>query len=481
MRDADIGMTTPIISSFLGDEKPSEAPTFDQVRPQDGRIIGRIAESGQSGVEAAVAVATAAFAAHRSSSVHQRVGWLKSAADTLSQTVDEIAALICEDVGKPIRIARGEVRRGAEFLEATAATLTQLGGEVLPLDVTAAGAGHFGYTRHVPYGVVAGITPFNAPVNLLVQKVAPAIAAGNAVIAKPAPAGTRTALRLARLFQDAGWPKGLFTVLTGDKETALALASHPTVRAVSFTGGTTAGDALARAAGAKKFVAELGSNAANVVLADADIQEAAQKIAAAAFEASGQQCISAQRVLVEKPVFDAFMQSFAAAASKLKVGRADDPATDVGPMVSRAAAERVMAMCEDAIASGATYALEPQHADALVSPGILLNVPRTARLWREEVFGPMAIVVPFEGVADGLAFANDSPFGLQGAVFTSNLRSAFQFADQFDVGALWINEASRFRLDIYPFGGMKQSGVGREGLRYAIEEFSQVKFIGIRA
>jgi acyl-CoA reductase-like NAD-dependent aldehyde dehydrogenase len=474
-------MTTPIISSFLGDEKPSEAPTFDQVRPQDGRIIGRIAESGQSGVEAAVAVATAAFAAHRSSSVHQRVGWLKSAADTLSQTVDEIAALICEDVGKPIRIARGEVRRGAEFLEATAATLTQLGGEVLPLDVTAAGAGHFGYTRHVPYGVVAGITPFNAPVNLLVQKVAPAIAAGNAVIAKPAPAGTRTALRLARLFQDAGWPKGLFTVLTGDKETALALASHPTVRAVSFTGGTTAGDALARAAGAKKFVAELGSNAANVVLADADIQEAAQKIAAAAFEASGQQCISAQRVLVEKPVFDAFMQSFAAAASKLKVGRADDPATDVGPMVSRAAAERVMAMCEDAIASGATYALEPQHADALVSPGILLNVPRTARLWREEVFGPMAIVVPFEGVADGLAFANDSPFGLQGAVFTSNLRSAFQFADQFDVGALWINEASRFRLDIYPFGGMKQSGVGREGLRYAIEEFSQVKFIGIRA
>jgi acyl-CoA reductase-like NAD-dependent aldehyde dehydrogenase len=473
--------TIPVISSLLGDEKPSDAPTFDQVRPQDGRVIGRIAESGQSGVEAAVAVATAAFAAHRSSPVHQRVGWLKSAADALSQTVDEIAALICEDVGKPIRIARGEVRRGAEFLEATAATLTQLGGEVLPLDVTAAGAGHFGYTRHVPYGVVAGITPFNAPVNLLVQKVAPAIAAGNAVITKPAPAGTRTALRLARLFQDAGWPKGLFTVLTGDKETALALASHPTVRVVSFTGGTTAGDALARAAGAKKFVAELGSNAANVVLADADIQEAAQKIAAAAFEASGQQCISAQRVLVEKPVFDAFVQSFAAAASKLKVGRADDPATDVGPMVSRAAAERVMAMCEDAIASGATYALEPQHADALVSPGILLNVPRTARLWREEVFGPMAIVVPFEGVADGLAFANDSPFGLQGAVFTSNLRSAFQFADQFDVGALWINEASRFRLDIYPFGGMKQSGVGREGLRYAIEEFSQVKFIGIRA
>jgi acyl-CoA reductase-like NAD-dependent aldehyde dehydrogenase len=473
--------TVPVISSFLGEEKSSDAPTFEQVRPQDGQIIGRITEAGQHGVEAAVTIAAAAFAMHRASPVHQRVGWLKGAADALSQTVDEIASLICEDVGKPIRIARGEVRRGVEFLEASAATLTQLGGEVLPLDVTAAGAGHFGYTRHVPYGVVAGITPFNAPVNLLVQKVAPAIAAGNAVIAKPAPAGTRTALRLARLFQEAGWPKGLFTVLTGDKETAIALASHPTVRAVSFTGGTLAGDALARAAGAKKFVAELGSNAANVVLADADIQEAAQKIAAAAFEASGQQCISAQRVLVEKPVFDAFVQSFVAAATKLKVGRADDPSTDVGPMVSRAAAERVMAMCEEAISLGASYALPPQRTDALVSPGILLNTPRTARLWREEVFGPIAIVTPFEGVSEGLALANDSPFGLQGAVFTSNLRSAFQFSEHFDVGALWINEASRFRLDIYPFGGMKQSGVGREGLRYAIEEFSQIKFIGIRA
>ena len=180
-------------------------------------------------------------------------------------------------------------------------------------------------------------------------------------------------------------------------------------------------------------------------------------------------------------MFDAFVQSFVKAAAKLKVGRADDATTDVGPMVSLAAADRVMAMCEDAIGFGATYALTPQRTDATVSPGILLNVPRNARLWREEVFGPIAIVTSFEGVADGLALANDSPFGLQGAVFTSNLRSAFQFADHFDVGAMWINEASRFRLDIYPFGGMKQSGVGREGLRYAIEEFSQVKFIGIRA
>jgi acyl-CoA reductase-like NAD-dependent aldehyde dehydrogenase len=270
------------------------------------------------------------------------------------------------------------------------------------------------------------------------------------------------------------------TVLTGDKATAVALAAHPEVRMVSFTGGTSAGDALARASGAKKFVAELGSNAANIVLADADLDDAAKKIAGAAFEASGQQCISAQRVLVDKAVLDAFVAKFVAAAKSLKVGSAEDPATDVGPMVSSASADRVMAMCEEAIKRGAHYALEPRREGAVVSPGILVQVPYPARLWCEEVFGPIAIVTPFDGVDDALALANDSPFGLQGAVFTQDLRAAFRFSEDFDVGALWVNEASRFRLDLYPFGGVKRSGFGREGVRYAIEEFSQVKFTGLR-
>lgn len=471
----------PTLTSFIGEAEVSPGQGgFDFVRPQDGQLIARISEAGESGVNAAVEAAKLAFAAHRKAPAHQRIAWLKAAAASLAKSAEEVAWLISEDVGKPIRIARGEVRRGVEFIEACAGALPEISGETLPLDVTAPGVDHFGFTRRVPYGVVAGITPFNAPVNLLVQKVAPAIAAGNAIVVKPAPAGTRTALKLAQLFQEAGWPKGLFTVVTGDKDSAVALASHRDVRAVSFTGGTVGGDALARAAGAKKFVAELGSNAANIVMADADIEDAAKRIAAAAFEASGQQCISAQRVLVDRAVMDAFLVGFVAAAKQLKAGRADDPATDVGPMVNRASADRVMAMCEDAIAKGATFALEPQRTDALVSPGILVNVPFEARLWSEEVFGPIAIVSTFQGVDEALRLANDSPFGLQGAVFTRDLRTAFRFSDDFDVGALWINEASRFRLDIYPFGGMKRSGVGREGVRYAIEEFSQVKFTGIR-
>jgi acyl-CoA reductase-like NAD-dependent aldehyde dehydrogenase len=472
----------PHVTDFVGGQPVAAHPagaTLDLIAPQTGRPIATIAESGIPGVDLAVAAASAAFAANRKQPTHQRIAWLNAAANTLRNAGDEIAALICEDVGKPIRMARFEVRRGAEFLELTAAALTQLGGEMLPLDITAPGAGHIGFARHVPYGVVAGITPFNAPVNLLIQKVAPAIAAGNAMIAKPAPAGTRTALRLAQLFHDAGWPKDLFSVVTGDRETALALASHLDVRAVSFTGGTMAGDALARAAGAKKFVAELGSNAANIVLADADIETAAKKIASAAFEASGQQCISAQRVLVARPVLDAFLRHFTAAAQGLKVGKAEDPATDIGPMVSKASADRVMAMCEDALAKGGRFVLQPRQDEATVSPGILSDVPTNARLWREEVFGPIVLVAAFDDIDEALQMANDSEFGLQGAVFTRDLAAALRFSDEFDVGALWINEATRFRLDIYPFGGMKRSGVGREGVRYAIEEFSQIKFTGI--
>jgi acyl-CoA reductase-like NAD-dependent aldehyde dehydrogenase len=473
-------MTLPLYSSFIDgkiDENAGNA--FDLIAPHDGKSIGRIAEAGQVGVNKAVAAASAAFAQNRKQPTHVRIGWLRLAAKALLQAADDIAATICTDVGKPIRMASFEVRRGAEFLEATAAALTQFGGETVPLDVTPAGAGHFGFVRHTPYGVVAGITPFNAPVNLLVQKVAPAIAAGNAIVVKPAPAGTRTALKLARIFLDAGWPENLFTVVTGDKETAAALAAHDGVSAVSFTGSTSGGEALARAAGAKKFLAELGSNAANLVLQDADIAVAAKKIASAAFEASGQQCISAQRILVARPRLQEFLDAFVQAARSLNVGEATDPKTDVGPMVGAAAAERVMAMCADAAAKGSRYALEPVRKGAIVSPGILVDVSSDARLWREEVFGPIAVVAAFEQLDEALTLANDSPFGLQGSVFTRDLGAMLRFADDFDVGALWINEATRFRLDNYPFGGVKHSGVGREGVRHAIEELSQLKFVGI--
>ena len=470
------------IGCFInGSAVEAGSPGLDLVRPGDGAPIGCLLEAGAAGVDQAVAAARAAFVQVRRAPLHQRLGWLHSAARALEGAAEEIAQMISSDLGKPIRVARFEARRGAEFLVTTAAAAAQLGGEVLPLDAAANGTDCLGIVQRVPFGVVAAITPFNAPVNLLVQKLAPAVAAGNTVVVKPAPSGTRVALRLAALFSEAGWPPGLFNVISGDRETATALVAHPDVRAVSFTGGTTAGDALARAAGAKKFLAELGSNAANIVFADADLGIAAQKIAGAGFEASGQQCISAQRILVQSPVLDAFLPLLVEAAAKLKVGPAEDPATDLGPMVHAAAAERVMAMVADAMERGARAVLEPVRTGATVSPGILVDVSTEARLWREEVFGPVVLVAPFEQKEDALELANDSPFGLQGAVFTRDLGTALAVARDFEVGSLWVNEASRFRLDMYPFGGVKQSGVGREGVRYAIEELSQLKFVGIRS
>jgi acyl-CoA reductase-like NAD-dependent aldehyde dehydrogenase len=470
------------ISSFLdGTSVALGQRNLDLVRPSDGTLIGTILEAGSQGVAAAVSSARLAGKLYGSAPLHRRVELLHIAGDALEEASEDLARLVCEDVGKPIRIARVEAKRGVDFVRACAAAASQLGGETVPVDAASAGAGCFGFVQRIPYGVVAAITPFNAPINLLLQKVAPAVAAGNTVVAKPAPAGLRAALLIAAIFSRAGWPNGLFNVLSGDRETAAALVTHADVRAVSFTGGTAAGEALARLAGAKKFLAELGSNAANIVFADADIRAAAIKISSAGFEASGQQCISAQRVIVQKSTLHSFLELFVLAATALQVGPATDPASDIGPMVNAASADRVMAIYQDACDRGATVVLAPRRESSIVSPAILMDVPRSARLWREEVFGPMVVISSFETEDEALSLANDSEFGLQGAVFTSNLGTALRFAREFDVGSLWINEASRFRLDMYPFGGVKSSGYGREGLRYAIEELSQLKFVGIRA
>jgi acyl-CoA reductase-like NAD-dependent aldehyde dehydrogenase len=469
------------ITSFInGAAAAPGSNAFTFVAPQENRAVFEIDETGEALVDQAVTRAHETFLKHRRSTLAQRAAWLNLLADTLEKNAAAFAELICDDVGKPLRVAKFETQRGAQFARACAAAVLQLGGEVIPVDAAPNGAGHFGFTRHFPFGVVGAITPFNAPINLLVQKVAPAIAAGNAVVAKPAPAGMRVAIALADALVKAGLPAGLFNVLTGDKEAAVHLVKHPLVRAVSFTGGTVGGEILMRHAGNKKFVSELGSNAANIVLADADVDEAASKIAAAAFEASGQQCISAQRVLVEQPVYESFLAKFVAATARLKVGHSRDDATDLGPMVSMQSAERVMGMCRNAIEYGASYALEPKQDGCTVSPGILVDVPRHAKLWTDEAFGPLALVKPVRDIDEAIELANDTPFGLQGAVFTKSLSSAFRFSEEFEVGALWVNEASRFRLDMYPFGGMKQSGIGREGVKYAIEELTQIKFTGIR-
>jgi acyl-CoA reductase-like NAD-dependent aldehyde dehydrogenase len=473
-------MTIPQLLPWIGGATKFDAEFSALVCPIDNTVAYEMIESDATVIDAAVAHAHAAYLRHGEATVATRVAWLLCAADAIDKIEGELVRSLIRFIGKPRRAATFEAKRVGTFIRACAAQLPHLAGEVLPLDAAATGAGRFGFTTRMPYGVVAAVTPFNGPANLLIQKVAPAMAMGNAVVVKPSPPGTEVALLVAEAMKKAGIPDGLLNVVPGGRETAKLLCAHPLVAAVTVTGSTAAGNELARAAGAKKFVGELGSNAANIVCADADLADAATRIAGAAFEASGQQCISAQRVIVEQSVFDRFLDLFVAAAKKLKVGDPEDGATDVGPMVSSAAADRVTAMIEDAVTKGARLMLKPERNGAVLGPAIVADAPGQARLMQEEAFGPVVVVQRVANVDAALDLANSSEFGLQGACFTASLETAFKVSRKLRVGSLWINDASRFRLDAYPFGGVGASGFGREGVRYAMEELSQWKFTGMR-
>jgi acyl-CoA reductase-like NAD-dependent aldehyde dehydrogenase len=448
--------------------------------PWTGGVAFTVEAAGPVQVDSAVKAAKSAFNQFVKTPAHQRAAWLSGAASAVEKNAAAIVEATIAHIGKPRRAVEMEVKRSIAFVRACTQHLHQHSGEVVPLDMVPAGAGLFGFTRRVPYGVVAAITPFNAPSNLLVQKLAPALITGNAVIIKPCLEGTQIAQIIADAFTTGGVPDGLIQVVTGDRAEALGLAAHVDIDVVTLTGGTAAGDALARAAGAKRFIGELGGNSPNIVLADADIADAVKRIVPSSFEASGQQCISTQRIIVEAPVFDVFVELFAAATQKLNVGDPALPETDLGPVVSTRAAMRIEAMIRDARDRGCRAISPAASKGCVIFPTIVIDPPVGTRLIREEVFGPVVVIMRADDVDHAIRIANDCEFGLQGSCFTSSLSTAFRMSEDIRVGSLWINEASRFRLDNYPFGGVGRSGVGREGLPYALEEYTQPKFTGIR-
>jgi acyl-CoA reductase-like NAD-dependent aldehyde dehydrogenase len=473
--------TTPRLGLFLDgrehhDDKRATAAVDD---PYGGQRLFEVEQAADEDVEHAVRSAHRAFLDHRRTPGHERAGWLHAAADEIATATDELVDLLVTTLGKPRTASRFEARRGPDLLHRCAEEISRFGGANLPLDGTPGGEGHWGVTRREPFGVVGAITPFNAPVNLMLQKVAPALAVGNAVVVKPAPEGAVVALRVGQLLA-AHVPAGLVQVVPGDAATAVALARHPLVRAVSLTGGVAAGEAVLAAAGIKPTLLELGSNAPNLVCADADLDDAAARIAVAAFGASGQQCISAQRVIVEQPVLDSFLERFVAAASNLHVGDPADSTTDLGPVVHERARQRVLSHLDDAVARGARLVLDGRSDTLLLRPSIVVDVPAEAMLMRDEVFGPVVAVVPARDLDHAIAIANDSELGLQAACFTRSLANAMRAGEELRAGSVWINESTRFRLDTYPFGGFGKSGIGREGVRDAMEALSQVKFIGLR-
>jgi acyl-CoA reductase-like NAD-dependent aldehyde dehydrogenase len=452
----------------------------DLLSPWDGTLVSRIAMADKDIINIAIDSARAAFLANLHITPAERATWLRAAADELEKEKDAIADITMRALGKPRRACGIEVGRSIAFPRLCAEELLRMEGDVLPLDALPMGAGRFGFTRHHPHGVIAAFTPFNAPSNLLMQKLAPAIAMGNSVLIKPAFEGVGEALLIAECFSRAGVPDGMINVVACRRDVTGHLVGHPDVALVTLTGGTAAGNALASAAGAKPFVGELGGNSANIVCADADLEDAAKRIVPSAFEASGQQCISAQRIIVENDVFETFLGYFVDAAKGLKVGDPKLAETDVGPMVNTSNADRVEKMVADAVSAGAEEALPLYRENNIIYPTILVEPPRNSRVIREEIFGPVAVLIAANDVDHAIAIANDSSFGLQSSCFTSNLETAFKISDELNVGSVWINEGSRFRMDTTPFGGIGDSGYGREGVKYAMAELSYTKFTGIR-
>jgi acyl-CoA reductase-like NAD-dependent aldehyde dehydrogenase len=426
-------------------------------------------------VEQAVGAAHAVRKEAAALPIHVRAEALDHVSRRLSERAEEIAQLISAENGKPIFWARGEVGRAVATFRFAAEETRRFSGGVQRLDTEAAAAGRLAYVSRQPYGPVLAVTPFNFPLNLVAHKVAPAIAVGAPVIVKPAPATPLSSLVLGEILAETGLPAGMFSVLPVPNDRAGALVEDPRLPVVSFTGSGPVGYAIKDQVPRKHVTLELGGNAAAVVLADADLDWAATRIALFSNYQAGQSCIAVQRVIVEEPVVEAFTSKLVAAVENLVVGDPADDKTQVGPLVSVEAAERVEQWVAEAVAGGARVLAGGGRDGATIAPTVLAGVPDDAKVIREEVFGPVLVLQPVASVDEAFAAVNDSKYGLQAGVFTRSVEVAFRANKELEVGGVIIGDVPSYRADQMPYGGVKESGSGREGLRSAMEDFTYEK------
>lgn len=405
---------------------------------------------------------------------------LKNAAALLQERKETFAKILSSELGKPLKNTLDEVDRSIETLELSGEEAKRLHGETLPGDVSERGVNTIASTYRVPVGVVAAVTPFNAPLNLVCHKVGPAFAGGNVTILKPAPQTTLIATALLELLFEAGFPKSAINMVLGGVEVGQQIVSDDRVNIISFTGGIIASKNISEIAGIKKQLFELGGNAATIVHEDANLNRAATQCARTGYSNSGQSCISVQRIYVHEKIVDEFTERLVEEVAKLKVGDPLDPTTDVGTLVDENAANRIMSWIDEAVKAGAEILHGGQKNGASVVPTVLKNPPKQAKVVCEEVFGPIVSVIPFTNLDDAIAEADNSPFGLQVGIFTNQIDLAYKVADEMEVGGVVINGTSNFRLDHWPYGGVKNSGIGREGPRYAVQEMTESKMIVLR-
>jgi len=463
---------------YIGNEWVGAA-AYDEIKlPYDGSIVGYAAHAEDSDVDRAVAAASDGARSMAALANHERADLLLRIAEEVRRDQAELAQIICSESGKPIKEARIEASRSANTLVAAAHEARQLHGEVVPMDFTPGGERRMAMTVREPLGVIGAITPFNFPLNLTLHKLAPALAGGNAVVHKPAERTPLSALRLAEIVTRAGAAKGAYNVITGNGP-ALAdrMLRPPDLAMMTFTGSVRVGESIRAKAGLKRVTLELGNNSAAIIEPDGDLSTAIARTVQGAFSHSGQVCVSVQRVFVHESIVDTYLEGLVAATKKLRVGHPYEPSTDISSLIDEAAAIRVESWIREATDSGARLLCGGTRRFATLEPAILADVPTSARISCEEVFGPVVAVYRYQQLDDAIAQVNSTPYGLQAGIFTSNLNRAFTVARKLQFGGVMINDVPAFRMDHMPYGGMKHSGFGREGPRYAIEEMTDLKLI----
>ena len=450
--------------------------SLDVVNPHTGAIVGAVSMPTAAQVEAAVAALAASAEVAQRLTLAQRADALAHISSRITERAEEIAALITAENGKPITWARVEATRAASVFRWAAEETRRWNGEMQRLDTETATAGRMALIRRVPKGAVLGIAPFNFPLNLVAHKVAPAIAVGAPILIKPAPATPLSALLLGELLAETELPAGMWSVLPVANDAMPELVADPRLPIISFTGSAPVGYAIQASVPRKHVVLELGGNAAAVVLGDynsaADLEWAASRIATFANYQAGQSCISVQRVLVDRPLYDVLVAKVVEKVRALRTGDPTDEATIVGPLVDENAARRVEQWIGEAVSAGATLLTGGERDGSHVAPAVLVDVPQHTKVAREEVFGPVVTLEPIDGVDEAIAAVNASRFGLQAGVFTHDLQTAFRLHRDLHVGGVVIGDVPSFRADQMPYGGVKESGVGREGVRFAMEDFT---------
>ncbi len=444
--------------------------------PDDGAVIAEVAVASEDDVDQAVDAARRSL--QQPLSTRTRIDVLSQAADILSERATEAATLIAREGIKTIREAESETARAVETLRLSSEEARRVEGETIRFDQYPTGAGRMGFTVRDPVGVVAAITPFNDPLNLVAHKVGPALAAGNTVIVKPDSKTPLSALLLGEVLTEAGVAPGHVQVLPGPgRLVASGLASHPDVDMVSFTGGVATGRTIAAGVGLKRRVMELGANCPVIIHADADLDVAVSRTASGAFWAAGQNCLHVQRVYVHEEVADVFVSDFVKAAESVVLGPKLERSTDMGPIIDEASRIRIENAVDEAVAAGATVLTGGDRYGNSYLPTVITDVPDTSKVLTDEIYGPVTVVARYAELADAIRRCNDTDFGLQGAVFTRDLATAFQAAHSLRCGGVMVNDSTDFRIDAMPFGGVGLSGVGREGVRSAVAEMTEPKVV----